>query len=586
MLYILSGDICKHLLSYGVDFRENLILYLVLIFICVCLCNYGVSLLLFILRPSIKAGLQTPPHVPFLVPILGSIPLGLLWNPREFVLSSRLFWSPHPVRISLLGQSIYLIQGTANIAATLKQRHLSSFTLHGYILRHLFNLPRVALRTYHADKSGGYLVPYANAQVEPRNRVEFLAKDCVHRLLLGPGLVPLTKRLQIDLANRVHYLPVGSDWVTWDNFLDLFLYDITSSALDSLCGRYLLQRHPEFLKDLWTLDDNLWKLLWRFPRFLAPASYTAQDRALTALKDWHTWAQENFDPASVDEHGDDPYWGTQFFRDRQKTFQAMDGFDADATASQDLAFLWGATNNVIATSFWTALEIFSDPELLTCIRKEGQSCLIRSALGNNNIPFKINIDKLTHQPLLQAVYAETLRLRVNGFFLWRLSHKDMDIHNYRIPMNHYVVSSPIPSHMDPAIWSVGQNAHYPVDEFRVGRWLKLRSSSQPINPNADSPSRSEPEPELEFTTELANNAGAWMPFGGGYHACPGRRFAKVMVMLSTVMLVMRYDVEILTDVRTLKMSMRNFGFGVPGPTERVQARIKRREMIFGQFGKG
>ncbi|KAE8341152.1 hypothetical protein BDV24DRAFT_151346 [Aspergillus arachidicola] len=548
MSYILRGNICVNLLSCGVEFNGNLILYFILIFICVCLFNYGASLLLFMLRPRNKARLKAPPKVPFLVPILGNLPLKLLWNPRK-----RLFWNLHPVRISLLGQSIYVIQGTTNIAATFKQRHLSSFSLHGYILRHLFNLPRGALATYHADKSGGYVVPYPNAQVEPRNRVEFLAKDCVHRLLLGPGLTPLSKRLQTDLANRLHSIPVGGDWITWDNLLDLFLYDTTSSAIDSLCGRYLLRRHPELLKVL--------------------------DRALAALKDWHTWARENFDPASVDEHGDDPYWGTRFFRDRQEMFRAMDGFDADAIASQDLAFLWGAMNNVITTSFWTALEVFSDPELLRRIRKEGQSCLIQSAPTNNDIdntPFKIDIHKLTHQPLLQAVYAETLRLRVNGFFLWRLSYKDMDIHGYRIPRNHYVVSSPIPSHMDPAIWSIGQNADHPVHEFRVGRWLKPRYSSQPIKPNAHS--RSKSEPEEDFTGGPANHAGAWMPFGGGYHACPGRQFAKVIVMLSTVMLVIGYDVEVLTDVRELKVSMRNFGFGVSRPAERIKARIKRTEM--------
>ncbi|KAE8140794.1 cytochrome P450 [Aspergillus pseudotamarii] len=128
---------------------------------------------------------------------------------------------------------------------------------------------------------------------------------------------------------------------------------------------------------------------------------------------------------------------------------------------------------------------------------------------------------------------------------------DMDIHGYRIPRNHYVASSPIPSHMDPAIWSTDQNADY-------------------------SPSSSRSEPEEEFTAGPASHAGAWMPFGGGYHACPGRRFAKVIAMLSTMMLVIGYDVEVLADVKQLQVSMRNFGFGVSRPAERVKARIKRR----------
>jgi hypothetical protein len=52
-----------------------------------------------------------------------------------------------------------------------------------------------------------------------------------------------------------------------------------------------------------------------------------------------------------------------------------------------------------------------------------------------------------------------------------------------------------------------------------------------------------------------------MRFWGGHHTRPWRQFAKVMVFVSTVMLVMLYDSEVLIDVQGLKLSMQSFEFG-------------------------
>ncbi|KAL4946296.1 hypothetical protein BDV06DRAFT_218425 [Aspergillus oleicola] len=364
------------------------------------------------------------------IEVLGMIPLALLWNPRKFVISSKkLFWRAHPLRINVLGQSIYVVQGAANIAATVRQRNLSSFTLHQYILKRVFNLPDEAVMTYQADNSGRNITPHAGSNVEPRNRVEFLATDSVHQLLLGPGLASLSRKFQIDIAHRLHALWSGqNDGVIKDDFFDLFI------------------------EDLWTLDDNVWKYLFQVPRFLSPTSYTAKDRAVSAIKAWHSWAREHIDPASTDDRDNDLLWGSQFFRDRQGMFQNMDGFDADAIASQDLAFLWGALNNVVISSFWTTLE---------CIRNEVHTCQQHQKSGSR-------------------------------------------IHN-----------------------------------------LPIKAS--------------------------------FMPFGAGDHLCPGRRFAKVITLLVTALLVNMYDVEILGDAKHVGMSMRNFGFGMLGPDRTV--RVRRRKVV-------
>lgn len=123
--------------------------------------------------------------------------------------------------------------------------------------------------------------------------------------------------------------------------MDIFHYGLTAAVLDSMCGTTLVKSNPHFLRDFWTLDHNIMTLFTRTPRFLASGAYEARDRALSTIKEWHTWARANFDAKSVDVNGDDPFWGTKFFRDRQNMFFNMDGFDADAVASHELAFIWG-----------------------------------------------------------------------------------------------------------------------------------------------------------------------------------------------------------------------------------------------------
>jgi hypothetical protein len=245
------------------------------------------------------------------------------------------------VRVRLLGRDFYILQGTNNILALFKQRSLSAFAVHGSLLRYVFRLPRAAATVYYNDNSGEYLMPHSDSNVEARNRVDFLTRSSFQRFLTGPGLAPLSKRFQRNITERLQCLSVSNDWVQWDDFMDLFHNEVTSAVMDAMCGTFLIEQNPSFIKNLWTLDHNVMMLFTRTPRILAPWAHASRDSALAAVRDWHTWARENFDPTSIGPDGDDPYWGTRFFRERQDMFYGMGGFNADAVASQELAFIWG-----------------------------------------------------------------------------------------------------------------------------------------------------------------------------------------------------------------------------------------------------
>jgi len=170
-----------------------------------------------------------------------------------------------------------------------------------------------------------------------------------------------------------------------------------------------------------------------------------------------------------------------------------------------------------------------------------------------------DLPKLLKKPLLQAVLAETLRLRVNGFLVRRPMREDLKIHEWSIPKDRFCLTSSTPGHMDPKVWCNGPGAEHPVTEFWPGRFLKANKSTG----------------LMDFT--LKGTEGSWMPFGGGIHMCPGKVFAKHVIFLTVAIMVTKYDCIVTADEKSMKMSTRNFGFGTSNPVGKVPILVRQRE---------
>lgn len=120
-------------------------------------------------------------------------------------------------------------------------------------------------------------------------------------------------------------------------------------------------------------------------------------------------------------------------------------------------------------SFWLTLEAFRDVALLQAVRDEVKSCM-QTGSDKQHL---FDVARLIRQPLLQAMFAENLRLRVHGFLV-RRPEKDMQINKWTIPRDHWCIASSTPASMDPDLWCAGDNSAHPVDQFWPGRFLKKR----------------------------------------------------------------------------------------------------------------
>lgn len=235
---------------------------------------------------------------------------------------------------------MYIVQGAKDLLGLFRQRSQSTLFVHRFVLENAFLLPKAAAATYHKDNSGSHEKPVPGTTVPHHNRVEYHVRISQQQLLLGTGQSSLFSRLYANMTTRFCSLEIRQDWTNVPDLLDFFKSNLTAATVDALTGPALLRRHPNFVNDIWAIDKGVIGLLLKTPRFMNSEAHQARHRALQAVVDWQAWARQNFTPDSVDEGGNDPFWGSSFFRKRQDTFLGMDGFDYDAVAAEDLSFIW------------------------------------------------------------------------------------------------------------------------------------------------------------------------------------------------------------------------------------------------------
>ncbi|KAI1371821.1 cytochrome P450 [Hypoxylon crocopeplum] len=163
-----------------------------------------------------------------------------------------------------------------------------------------------------------------------------------------------------------------------------------------------------------------------------------------------------------------------------------------------------------------AIHIFRSPPLLSSLR---------DALSHHSP--SPSIKELESVPLLISTYAETLR---------------------------FVIHIHVPFLVDPMDQSSG-----PTRKKKV-------ASTEETKRNA------------YFSSDGLE--GAWIQYGGGHHACPGRLLAKRIMIFSAALLINNFDIEILVEEQALRFISPRFGFGVSKPAGPVPFRIRRRNHVY------
>lgn len=281
----------------------------------------------------------------------------------------------------------------------------------------------------------------------------------------------------------------------------------------------------------------------------------------------------------------EPFFGSQLMRERYKNAASTDLLTLEGHAADDLGMLWGANANIVPASCWALYDIVRRPELLAEVRRLISTAIVPS--DDPSKPLELSMPILTSIPLLQSIYAETLRLRVatmptrvpvvDNFQLgeWTFTKGDM------IVASHYHASR------DPEVWNEGAHGEHPIEEFWAERFLKF-DDDDASGPRRQ-PGRGKPEgapvkseelkskvaSEGAFTLDgLANN---WIPYGGGLKICPGRFFAKNEMLAAVSIVLMNFDIEILPGQKPPECNPAYFPFGAMPWKGEVRVRVRRRD---------
>ena len=244
-------------------------------------------------------------------------------------------------------------------------------------------------------------------------------------------------------------------------------------------------------------------------------------------------------------------------------------------------------SNSVPATFWLIWHLLRDRDLLTRASHEIDTCRTTSASG----PISFDTTKLCNRPLLQSCYAETLRKYVAVYIIRQPEHEDARVLDYRVPQGKTMVISSAMAHMDPRNWRTGPQGQHPVNTFWAERFLTYHGPTSPPQQRPSSPrAPSTLSPTTTTTSALAapddppeaakfslnGSSGAWVPFGGGIHQCPGRHWVKLQMLLGFAVLNAAFEIQ-LVGKGDLGVDMGKYGLGTLQPATKAGFRIRRRK---------
>lgn len=154
--------------------------------------------------------------------------------------------------------------------------------------------------------------------------------------------------------------------------------------------------------------------------------------------------------------------------------------------------------------------MYHDPHLLHRVRTT------LSQDPNSTVPLSTNPKKYDKNPLLSAVYAETLRLYAKSYVTASSPYNDVKLGKWWLPKGEQLLVNSHISQMDEGFWNTDDGAH-PLDTFWADRFLydpKIPSSG-PVKASARAEVKMPEKKDVSAPYfSLDGLEAAWIPYGG------------------------------------------------------------------------
>ncbi|KAI0110918.1 putative cytochrome P450 [Nemania sp. FL0031] len=456
------------------------------------------------------------------------------------------------IRLNLGPKPVYLVTGTQGIRTVFGRELIHSVMnqeqMTRFALPTLYRMNVAEVQRWEQDKSGVAKVPIPGTDIPPRQRLWYNYEHIYSEYLSKPQYTkPLISKFRRHFEQTLDHCP--TDW-TSVSIQEFCRRQVAGTAVSVLFGPDLIKLTPDFIDRFWNFDQHLFTLVLGFPRWISPKPYEAHDHYVAAVEKWLEHASLDYDWQENAEVDWEPRFGARAVREMYKWMKETQW------RQEVIAATLGALAFAIPTTMWMLMEIIRDPALLQSVREEVEAAKITDpATGNTTL----DSQKLVSLPLLQSIWTETLRLRIN-FNITRDVKEPISIDGHTVPKGSMLQAPMMVSHYNET-WGT---AEHPASEFWAERHIKHDSAGN-------------------RTYSLAGNNTSFFPFGGGANICPGRQFAKSEILTTVALVVTRLEVElqgwIATDGkasdRPAQSDLKYCGAGAMPPDRDMRVRWRR-----------
>jgi cholesterol 7alpha-monooxygenase len=259
--------------------------------------------------------------------------------------------------------------------------------------------------------------------------------------------------------------------------------------------------------------------------------------------------------------------GSQLIKDRAELFAAA-GFPSTILNRANMAILFAAVGNSIPSIFWTIGCIISHPDAKAAVQKEVDSFLANKRRGNSikshDASSLSTLEELDQLVVVHSCFQEAIRLYSAAF-----SPRD-------------VVQDFIYESKDSSSSSPPSKFHFRKGS-RIMSYFQVRHYDADIFPNPESfqYDRFLPDPVTGKPPVFTKNGKAVLEpikiFGGGEHACVGRRFIGYEVRHLLASLFSKFDIQLAHGESLPKPDQALQGIGVGQPEREMYVEMRPRK---------
>jgi cytochrome P450 len=248
-----------------------------------------------------------------------------------------------------------------------------------------------------------------------------------------------------------------------------------------------------------------------------------------------------------------------------------------------------AMTNLNTSTIWPILNAVLLPDVAERVRTETFPCFTEGSLH-------VERTKLSSCNLLSSMYMESLRCGIAVSIArapW--PEEGYKLGNWAFKKDEVAFTISAVAHLDDTFWNSGYlvngKPEHPTNQFWAERFLEYPGDplSGPIKKyeegadiyNTPKPPARTPEDDARASLITHGLSSHYFPYGGGVKICPGRYFAKQLILAAVATFLRAFDMEYL-DPKTAaetKPDFHYFMFGSLSPDRKNPIRIRARTKL-------